>query len=177
MCCNKDSSATEGGVGTFIVQCTGSRKRAWLVRSRKWARSWRTLVLLCPSIPTGLTSGCFCCLMSFSSSSFTSPFPERWVTRPSVSPRRSRDHSWPRHYYWLKVRSHQTRIARTIYMLSQCKDAKSNPAALFARMRRRELSVLFSRDIRTALTNQELALAVTSLRAKADNPKQQWRTK
>ncbi len=38
-----------------------------------------------------------------------------------------------------------TRIARTIYMLSQCKDAKSNPAALFARMRRRELSVFFAR--------------------------------
>ncbi len=37
------------------------QERAWLVRSRKWARSWRTLVLLCPSIPTGLTSGCFCC--------------------------------------------------------------------------------------------------------------------
>ncbi len=35
----------------------------------------------------------------------------------------------------VKVRSHQT---RTIYMLSQCKDAKDNPAALFARMRRRE---------------------------------------
>ncbi len=41
----------------------------------------------------------------------------------------------------LKVRSHQTRmtrIARLIYMLSQCKDAKDNPAALFARMRRHE---------------------------------------
>ncbi len=38
----------------------------------------------------------------------------------------------------LKVRSHQTRMkcyAQMIYMLSQCKD---NPAALFARMRRRE---------------------------------------
>ncbi len=35
----------------------------------------------------------------------------------------------------VKVRSHQTRM---IYMLSQCKDAKDNPAALFARMRRRE---------------------------------------
>ncbi len=32
-------------------------------------------------------------------------------------------------------------------------------------------------DIRAALTNQELALAVTSLRAEAENPKQQWRTK
>ncbi len=31
-------------------------------------------------------------------------------------------------------------------------------------------------DIRAALTNQELALAVTSLRAEAENPKQQWRT-
>ncbi len=41
----------------------------------------------------------------------------------------------------LKVRSHQTRmtrIAQMIYLLSQCKDAKDNPAALFARMRRRE---------------------------------------
>ncbi len=28
-----------------------------------------------------------------------------------------------------------------------------------------------------ALTNQELALAVTSLRVEAENPKQQWRTK
>ncbi len=39
----------------------------------------------------------------------------------------------------LKVRSHQTRmtrIAQMIYLLSQCKDAKDNPAALFARMRR-----------------------------------------
>ncbi len=45
----------------------------------------------------------------------------------------------------------------------------------------RELSVFFARiylaDIRAALTNQELALAVTSLRAEAENPKQQWRTK
>ncbi len=39
------------------------------------------------------------------------------------------------HEVWLTVRSHQTRM---IYMLSQCKDAKDNPAALFARMRRRE---------------------------------------
>ncbi len=73
----------------------------------------------------------------------------------------------------LKVRSHQTQIARMIYMLSQCKDA---------RMRRRELrefSVFnFNRaswkiwtlaDIRAALTNQELALAVTSLRAEGNN--------
>ncbi len=29
----------------------------------------------------------------------------------------------------------------------------------------------------TALTNQELALVVTSLQAEAENPKQQWRTK
>ncbi len=47
----------------------------------------------------------------------------------------------------LKVRSHQTRMkryARMIYMLSQCKDAIDNPAALFARMRRltRELKNL-----------------------------------
>ncbi len=41
------------------------------------------------------------------------------------------------------------RYAQMIYMLSQCKDAIDNPAALFARMRQREL------------TNQELALAVT----------------
>ncbi len=41
----------------------------------------------------------------------------------------------------LKVRSHRTRMKRyawMIYMLSQCKDAIDNPAALFARMRRRE---------------------------------------
>ncbi len=83
-----------------------------------------------------------------------------------------------------KVRSHQTRmtrIAQMIYMLSQCKDAKDNPAALFARMRRRECRKLSWKiwtlaDIRAALTNQELALAVTSLRAEAENPKQQWRT-
>ncbi len=52
----------------------------------------------------------------------------------------------------VKVRSHQTRmtrIARLIYMLSQCKDAIDNPAALFARMRRRELSI-FLRAIRTS---------------------------
>ncbi len=39
------------------------------------------------------------------------------------------------------MHSHQTRmtrIAQMIYMLSQCKDAKDNPAALFARMRRCE---------------------------------------
>ncbi len=51
----------------------------------------------------------------------------------------------------LKVRSHQTRmtrIARMIYMLSQCKDAKDNPAALFARKRRHELSLFFTRMAR-----------------------------
>ncbi len=79
------------------------------------------------------------------------------------------------------------RYARMIYMLSQCKDAIDNPAALFTRMRRRDLSVWGAiraswkiwtlADIRAALTNQELALAVTSLRAEAENPKQQWRTK
>ncbi len=45
-------------------------------------------------------------------------------------------------YGRVKVRSHQTRMkrfARMIYMLSQCKDAIDKPAALFARMRRREL--------------------------------------
>ncbi len=75
-------------------------------------------------------------------------------------------------------------------MLSRCNDAIDNPAALFARMRRRELHARIERlmrhsrelkktlaDIRVALTNQELALAVTSLRAEAENPKQQWRTK
>ncbi len=45
-----------------------------------------------------------------------------------------------------------TRIAQTIYMLSQCKDAIDNPAALFARMARitqRELSVFYdSRELR-----------------------------
>ncbi len=48
------------------------------------------------------------------------------------------------------MRSHQTRIAQIIYMLSQWNDAKDNPAALFPQMRRcewRELSV-FSRDSR-----------------------------
>ncbi len=72
----------------------------------------------------------------------------------------------------LKVRSHQTRM---IYMLSQCKDAKDNPAARIERFFRAICAVLA--DIRTALTNQELALAVTLLRAEAENPKQQWRTK
>ncbi len=82
-----------------------------------------------------------------------------------------------------KVRSHQTRmtqIVRMIYMLSQCKDAKDNPAALFARIEHffhaiRTISASWKiwtlADIRTALTNQELALAVTSLRAEAENPK------
>ncbi len=87
----------------------------------------------------------------------------------------------------LTVRSHQTRMkryVRMIYMLSQCKDAIDNPAALFAWITWRELSVwgaswkcLTLADVRAALTNQELALAVTSLRAEAENPKQQWRTK
>ncbi len=92
----------------------------------------------------------------------------------------------------LKVRSHQTRMkhyARMIYMLSQCKDAIDNPVALFAWIMRRKLSVwgvwrairaswkfLTLADIRAAITNQELALAVTWLRAEAENPKQQWRT-
>ncbi len=85
--------------------------------------------------------------------------------------------------------SHQTRMKRyvqMIYMLSQCKDAIDNPAALFARMRRVSRAIRTNRaswkiwtlsDIRAAITNQELALAVTSLRAEAENPKQQWRTK
>ncbi len=50
----------------------------------------------------------------------------------------------------LKVRPHQTRMTRMIYMLSQCKDAKDNPAALFARMRRhewRELSVFSLKNL------------------------------
>ncbi len=74
------------------------------------------------------------------------------------------------------MRSHQTRMkryAQMIYMLCQCKDAIDNPAALFARMRRlgrRALSVWHKfqswkiwtlADIHAALTNQELALAVT----------------
>ncbi len=110
---------------------------------------------------------------------------------------------WPFIVASLKVRSHQMwmkRYARMIYMLSQCKDAIDNPAALFAQMRRREwrewcewrelrsrivLSVCANRaswkiwslaDIRTTLTNQELAQAVTWLWAEAENPKQQWRT-
>ncbi len=61
-----------------------------------------------------------------------------------------------------------------------------NPAELIVRITRRELSVWgvwraswkiwALADIRAALTNQELALAVTSLRAEAENPKPQWRT-
>ncbi len=72
------------------------------------------------------------------------------------------------------------RYARMIYMLSQCKDAIDNPAE---RMARRELSVWRASwkmwtlaDISAALTNQELALAVTWLRAEAENQKKQWRT-
>ncbi len=44
--------------------------------------------------------------------------------------------------------SHQLRMARMIYMLSQCKDAKDNPAVLFVQMRRRELSVFIARIAR-----------------------------
>ncbi len=80
--------------------------------------------------------------------------------------------------HFLKVRSHQTRIkryARMIYMLSQCKDTIDNPEELFARMRW-SWKIWTLADIRAALTNQELALAVTWLRAEAENPKQQWRT-
>ncbi len=59
--------------------------------------------------------------------------------RADLAPLPSNNHRGD-HRDTLKVRSHQTqmtRIARMIYMLSQCKDAKDNPAALFARMRRR----------------------------------------
>ncbi len=45
----------------------------------------------------------------------------------------------------LKVRSHQTRMkryAQIIYMLSQCKSAIDNLAALFARMRRTRIERL-----------------------------------
>ncbi len=46
----------------------------------------------------------------------------------------------------LKVRSHQTRMKRytqIIYMLSQCKDAIDNPAAISARMRRELINLNF----------------------------------
>ncbi len=46
------------------------------------------------------------------------------------------------------MRSHQTRMkryAQIIYMLSQCKDAIDNTAALFARMRRHEWHELRAR--------------------------------
>ncbi len=93
----------------------------------------------------------------------------------------------------LKVRSHQMRMkhyAQMIYMLSQCKGEIDNPAALYARMVRRELhgtnwafgafdlswKIWTLADIRTTITNQELALAVTWLWAEAENLKQQWRT-
>ncbi len=71
----------------------------------------------------------------------------------------------------LKVRSHQTRMkhyVRIIYMLCQCKDrhAIDNPAALFVNSASWKIWTLA--DIRTALTNQELDLAVTSLRAEAE---------
>ncbi len=70
------------------------------------------------------------------------------------------------------------RYVQMIYMLSQCKDAIDNPAALLAiRTNRASWKIWTLLDIRVALTNQELALAVTSLRAEAENPKQQWRTK
>ncbi len=73
------------------------------------------------------------------------------------------------------MRSHQTRMkryARMIYMLSQCKDAIDNYAALFARITMARIERLgrfyaqFAQieknmNIRAALTNQELALAVT----------------
>ncbi len=102
-------------------------------------------------------------------------------------------HAWPgvNHiFYWLKVRSHQTpmtRIARMIYMLSQCKARQSdrqscgairaNEAARIERFFHVSRKIWTLADIRAALTNQELALAVTSLRAEAENPKQQWWTK
>ncbi len=58
--------------------------------------------------------------------------------------------------------------------------SKDNPAARIERCFRAngaswKIGTLV--DIHTALTNQGLALAVTSLRAEAENPKQQWRTK
>ncbi len=72
------------------------------------------------------------------------------------------------------------RYTRMIYMLSQCKDAIDNPAMLFARMAQIErlgrLTQLKNRNFGAAITNQELALAVTWLQAEAENPKQQWRT-
>ncbi len=69
-----------------------------------------------------------------------------------------------------------TRIARMIYMLSQCKDAKT-----ILRRYSRKWRVFFTRVEKSEhscrVNNQELALAVTSLRAETENPKQQWRTK
>ncbi len=71
---------------------------------------------------------------------------------------------------WLKVHSHQTQIkryARMIYMLSQCKGAIDNPAALFARMRwrierlTRKLKNLNFGGYSCRVTNLELALAMT----------------
>ncbi len=70
------------------------------------------------------------------------------------------------------MRSHQTRMkryAQMIYMLSQCKDAIDNYAALFARITMAQIERLGrlarnSRELKKSdnqLTNQELALAVT----------------
>ncbi len=72
------------------------------------------------------------------------------------------------------------RYARMIYMLSQCKDAIDNPAALFAgtnyaaRIAQVEKSELWR--IFVALTNQELVLAVTSLRVEAESKKKKKET-
>ncbi len=71
------------------------------------------------------------------------------------------------------------RYARMIYMLSQCKDAIDNPAALFgtnyaARIAQVEKSELWR--IFVALTNQELVLAVTSLRVEAESKKKKETT-
>ncbi len=54
------------------------------------------------------------------------------------------------------------RYARMIYMLSQCKDTIDNPAMLFAQIERLgRLTQLKNRNFGAAITNQELALAVT----------------
>ncbi len=58
-----------------------------------------------------------------------------------------------------------------------CGAIRANEAARIERLTR-ELRELKNLNIGApALTNQELALAVTPLRAEAENPKQQWRTK
>ncbi len=64
----------------------------------------------------------------------TSPLEQApdWLTRREYPPKFRFFNS---RYWRVKVCSHQMRM---IYMLSQCKHAKDNPAALFARMRRRE---------------------------------------